>query len=186
MKNIYKVFLLIFISIFLISCKDNGKRAFENDYQMFKGEEHVFRKVDYDTMYQEFTKSTEHRVIVFAFDPDLYECPYCMLLLPIMNEVALEEGLKEILYFDVYEMRKDRTNEYVDLVEFITSQTDLEIRNDLHEIVVPDIYLVKNGKIISHHIATFKDEEGRFIFNLTEAEKEEIKSIYRDMFKKVN
>ena len=83
-------------------------------------------------------------------------------------------------------MRKDRTNEYVDLVEFITSQTDLEIRNDLHEIVVPDIYLVKDGKIISHHIATFKDEEGRFIFNLTEAEKEEIKSIYRDMFKKVN
>ena len=94
MKNIYKVFLLIFISIFLISCKDNGKRAFENDYQMFKGEEHVFRKVDYDTMYQEFTKSTEHRVIVLRLT-QIYTMPYCMLLLPIMNEVALEEGLKK-------------------------------------------------------------------------------------------
>lgn len=181
MKSFYKIVLVLLLSFFLTSC-DSGKRAFEDDYQMFKDKEHVYRKVDYKTIYNSFTKDEGYKVIVFAFDPDYYECPYCMMLLPIINEVAITSGVKEILYFDVYQMRKNRTEEYVRLVDYITNQVQLDTRNDLYEIVVPDLYVVKDGKILSHHIATFKDEEGKYILNLTNEQKDELQEIYKYMF----
>lgn len=181
MKSFYKLMLLFFLSFFLISC-DRGRKAFEDDYQMFQGKEHVYRKVDYKTVYNAFTKNKGYKVIVFAFDPDYYECPYCMMLLPIINEIAIESGIKEILYFDVYQMRMNRTLEYVKLVDYISKQVELDTRNDLHEIIVPDLYVVKDGKILSHHIATFKDEEGKYILNLTDEQKDDLKEIYKNMF----
>ena len=58
---------------------------------------------------------------------------------------------------------------------------DLLERNGLKEIIVPDVYVVKDGEILGHHIATIKDDEGRFIYDLNDEQKEEVKAIYRDL-----
>src|SRR5690606_27788076 len=139
----------------------NGKIEFEKDYAMFKDKEHVYVKADYKEVYNALTNSKDLQIILFAYDPDLYVCPYCMQVLPILNEVALEEEVKEILYLDIRTVRVERPEEHLALVNYIDEQVDdLEIRNSLLEIVVPDIYVVKDGKILGHHIATMKDTEG--------------------------
>jgi len=181
MKNIYKIIFIVFLSLFLISC-DSGKKAFEKDYVMFEGKEHVFKKVSFQKAYASLTSKKGYQIIVFAFDPDYYECPYCMMVLPIINEVALEEGIKEIYYLDIYMMRKNRDENYLKLINYLSSQVELEKRNGLDEIIVPDLYIVKDGKVLAHHIATFKDNDGKYILNLTSEQLIELKTIYRNMF----
>lgn len=186
MKTLNKfVFALLILFLGLLSAC-SSKSKFEDDYQMFKGEEHVFYKASYKEVYKSLTKKKGSFVILFAYDPDLYVCPYCMEVLPILNEVARESKIDKILYLDIRAMRVDRTREYLDLIEYIEKQvSDLEIRNDKTEIIVPDVYVVQDGKILGHHIATLKDEEGTFILNLNEEQKDELKSIYKNLFEKI-
>ncbi|MFA7435101.1 MAG: hypothetical protein WC006_01895 [Bacilli bacterium] len=186
MKNINKIsFVFIFLLvIFLVGCS-NGRKKFEDDYQMFKGQEHVFEKVNYKTVYEALTKEGSY-VILFAYDPDLYECPYCMEAIPIINEAALQEGVDKILYLDIRTMRVERTSEYLSLIDYIDEQVDdLQTRNDNLELIVPDLYVVKDGKILGHHIATLTDDEDKFILGLDSEQREELILIYKNLFKNV-
>lgn len=184
MRNSYKLAsLVMFLFILVLSGCSNGINEFEKDYPMFKDIDHVYVKADYEEVYNALTKEEGYNVIVFAYDPDLYVCPYCMEVLPILNEVALEEGIEKILYLDIRTMRVERTEEYVNLIDYIYSQVDdLEMRNDKLEIIVPDLYVVKDGKILGHHIATLKDGEGKFMLNLSDEETNELKTIYKNLF----
>jgi hypothetical protein len=58
---------------------------------------------------------------------------------------------------------------------------DLLERNGRKEIVVPDVYVVKDGEILGHHIATIKDDDDRFVYDLNAEQKEAVKEIYRDL-----
>lgn len=183
--NKFIFFFLLLFSITLSACSSQ-KRAFEEDYQIFKDIEHVYYKSNYKKVYNALTKAKGNYVIVFAYDPDLYVCPFCMEVLPILNEVALDKGVDKILYLDIRMMRLERTDEYLALIDYISKQVDdLEIRNEQLEIIVPDVYVVQDGKILGHHIATIKDEEGNYIRNLDEEKKNELIEIYKNLFKNI-
>lgn len=183
MKKILFV-LIILLNIFLIGCtKDNEKKAFEEDYAYMKGQEHVYVKGTYDEVVNAFTVNQGVNVILFAFDPDFYECPYCMAVVPIINEIALEESINKIIYLDIYEMRMNNTAQYQLLLGYLDSKVDdLIVRDNVKKLIVPDLYVVKDGEILGHHIATIKDENGNFIKDLTEAQTNELKGIYRQLF----
>ena len=199
-----KVFMLLCLVLVVLSfgCKDSDlekKKAFEDDYKYYMDEAVVdalgwdwFDKASYNKVFDEhvFVKSTfeevksamegkERVVIYFGYNPKLYQCPYCATALPIANEAALENGVSKILYLDIFQIRKDETDEYKWLRSFIQEQ----IPDFGEKILVPDFYVIENGKILSHHIATFKDEEGKYIKDLTDIQKEELKNVYNEMFK---
>lgn len=185
MKSFYKINIFIILSfcLFLVGCS-NGKKAFEEDYQMFKGINHVYEKSNYDEVYNALTKKEGYQIILFAYDPNLAICPYCIKILPIINDLALEVGIKKILYLDIRTMRVERTLEYLALIEYISEQfSDLEMKNDQIEIIVPDLYIVKDGKILGHHIATLKNEEGKYILDLNEEELKDLTTIYYNLLK---
>lgn len=184
MKNFYKLASLVFLLfISLLSGCSSGKSEFEKDYPMFKDIDHVYVKSNYEEVYNTLTKEEGYHVIVFAYDPDLYVCPYCMEVLPILNEVAVDEKIEKILYLDIRTMRIERTEEYLNLLDYIDNQVDdLEMKSEKLEIVVPDVYVVKDGKILGHHIATLKDDEGKFKLNLSDEEIDELKTIYKNLF----
>ncbi len=178
------IFILVFVSLFLIGCS-SGENKFEKDYPAFKDTEHVFYKTSYKDIYNKLTKEEGYNIILFAFDPNLAVCPFCLEALPVINEVALELKIDKIFYLDIYEMRINRTTEYMALVNYIDEQVDdLLTRNDKLEIVVPDIYVVKDGKIIAHHIATIVDDEGKFVLGMGLEQTNELKEIYRELFTK--
>jgi len=66
MKNIYKIIFIVFLSLFLISC-DSGKKAFEKDYVMFEGKEHVFKKVSFQKAYASLTSKKRVSNYCFCF-----------------------------------------------------------------------------------------------------------------------
>lgn len=184
MKKTTIILLLIFVSLLFVGCKDEtGKTNFENDYPFFQQKDHVFVKGEYDEVYHALTKDEGVNIILFAYNPHFAECPFCLESIPIINEVALGEKVKKIIYFDVYQMRKERTDEYLTLLNYLDNQVDdLLTKNDQLEIIVPDIYVVKAGQILGHHLATLPKDGGGFYLNLTEEQVGELKNIYRDLF----
>lgn len=203
-----KKILILIMSLFLIvlsGCKENvdeGKSEFYNDYSYYLKvvpkdwewfdlniftnmlENNVFVKKSFQEIKE--AMEGEKRVIIYlGAKPDLLQCPYCAISLPILNEAALEKNVKEILYLDILQMRKDyeknldneNSKNYKWLLDFITNQ----VADFGERIAVPDIYVIEDGKILSHHIATFLGEDGKYIEDLTKEQKEELKKIYLDM-----
>lgn len=205
-----KKILILMISLFLIilpGCKENvdeGKSEFYNDYSLYlkavPDDWYWFDLASYTNMldYNVFTKrsfqeikeaiESEKKVVIYlGAKPEFLPCPYCAIALPILNEAALESNVKEILYLDIIQMRKEYDNgldnensaNYQWLLDFITNQ----IPDFGKRIAVPDIYVIENGQILSHHIATFMGEDGKYIQDLTLEEKQNLKEIYLNMLK---
>lgn len=203
-----KKILILIMSLFLIAlsgCKENvdeGKSEFYNDYSHYLKvvpkdwewfdldaysnmlENNVFVKKSFQEIKE--AMEGEKRVIIYlGLKPDSWPCPYCAISLPILNEAALEKNVKEILYLDIFQMRKDYENNldnensknYKWLLDFITNQ----VADFGERIAAPDIYVIEDGKILSHYIATFLGEDGKYITDLTKEQKEELKKIYLDM-----
>lgn len=203
-----KKILILMISLILMilpGCKeivDEGKNEFYNDYSHYlkvvPDDWYWFDLTTYTNMldYNVFTKrsfqeikeaiESEKKVVIYlGAKPEFLKCPYCAIALPILNEAALESDINEILYLDIYQIRKDYesnlNNEnsvnYKWLLDFITNQ----ISDFGERIAVPDIYVVEDGKILSHHTATFIGEDGKYIKDLTIEQKLDLKEIYLNM-----
>lgn len=180
MKKILIVILLAFV---LVGCHDRNEDPFVIDYPIMKNVEHVYVKTNYTTALNLILDGTG--VLLFAFDSNLYDCPYCQTVVPILNEAAIESGWDSIYYLDIYKMRAENTSEYRLLVGYIESQVqDLLVRNEQKTLVVPDVYFIKEGQIMGHHIATLYEDE-RFIYDLNETQRLTLKNIYLDLFSRI-
>ncbi|MDD3106825.1 MAG: hypothetical protein PHP65_03355 [Bacilli bacterium] len=178
MKRILLMLLLIFIS--LSGCSSS---SVEDDYPMLKEMEHVYVKSNYAEVTEALTVKEGVNIILFSYNPHLYECPFCLAVMTLINEAALKVGVTKILYLDIYEMRKNNTTEYQLLLGYLDSKVgDLIEREGVKKIIVPDLYVVKDGEIVTHHIATLKDGDGAFIYDLTENQKQELIDLYELMF----
>ncbi len=177
----YLIAVWLFLLI-LTGCSGRAETA-EDDYPILQGIEHVYVKSNYEEVTEALTTKAGLNVVLFAYDPDFYECPFCLAVVPIINEAALEVGVEKILYLDIYEMRRDNTTQYQLLLGFLDSKVgDLIERDGVKKLIVPDLYVVKDGEIVTHHIATLKDGDGAFIKDLTDAQKTELKELYVTMF----
>ena len=146
-------------------------------------EKNVFVKKDFDTIKKALT-SDKRVYIYFGYNPYKYQCPFCAAALPTANEAAQSNKVEEILYLDIFDMRKNNTDEYLWLLDFIQKQV-----SDFGEkLLVPDIFVVENGKILGHHRATIEitkeDGQTEYLKGMTIEQKEQLKKIYIDLFKK--
>lgn len=195
--------LLFFIAIFNGCKKEDEKETFNSDYSYYSNEElipsdwdwldineykkmlekNVFVKKDFDTIKKALT-SDKRVYIYFGYNPYKYQCPFCAAALPTANEAALANKVEEILYLDIFDMRKNNTDEYLWLLDFIQKQV-----SDFGEkLLVPDIFVVENGKVLGHHRATIEitkeDGQTEYLKGMTIEQKEQLKKIYIDLFKK--
>lgn len=202
-----KIFVSLFIALIFIfaGCQGENKKklAFEEEYKHYSNQAVVdalkwewFDSERYNSVFENhvFEKNTFEEVkaamegegktyIYFGYNPKLYQCPYCAIVLPIANEAAIKNGVDKILYLDIYQMRKDNTEEYQWLKQFIKDQ----IPDFGEKILVPDYYVIEDGKILSHHIATlpYEKEDGStgYLKDLTPEQINEIENIFDEMFK---
>jgi thiol-disulfide isomerase/thioredoxin len=171
-----KVLLLLLILLMLGGC--GQEKSFEEDYPMFADQEHVYSYSTYDEVVSAFTVTEGVSVVLFGFKT----CPYCQLTMPIINQAALACGIEKIHYLDIKEMRDQETAEYLLLLGYLDSKVDdLDVRDGKKRLTVPDLYVIKDGEILSHRIATFKTASG-YLLDLTEQEKDDLFNIYKQMF----
>lgn len=183
MKKIISFFLLLLVILTGCSKKDPSKEKLLTEYPGLENVNHVYKEINSIEAIEFLNSQTG--IIVFSFPT----CPYCQAIIPILNTVAKEEKVKEIQYLDIYSMRKDNTIEYQNILGIISKQVDDLVFSDetqsTRKLVVPDVYIIKEGKIIKHHIATIKDDEDKWIKELNDEHTEEMKEIYRSMISKL-
>lgn len=144
------ILVLIILSILLIvkisknNIKDNER--FANEYTEV-GKNNVFIYKNADEIIKILENGTG--LIYFGF-PD---GPWCQAYVPILNEVAKEQNAKEIYYLNIQKIRNKNTSDYQRIVKIIKSYLSKDDEGN-KRIFVPDVYAIRDGKIIGHNNET--------------------------------
>jgi len=138
--------LIIFLIIHNVKNNIPDNEKFANEYtEVGKNNVFVYRNAD------EIIKILEGGTgIVYLGFP---ECPWCQAYVPMLNEVAKEEGVEKIYYFNIREDRQENTKDYQKIVKLVKNYLMKDDEGN-ERIFVPDIYAIKDGKIIAHNNET--------------------------------
>lgn len=160
-----KTTLIFGIIIFVAACFlvyqifDKDKENSVTDAIKFSEE---YTMVDKDNLYVYKTQAEILNIlqkgtgIVFLGFP---ECPACQRYVRYLNEVAKEENVLNIYYYNILKDRKENTEFYQEVVNILKNNLLLD-ENANPRIFVPDVTFVRNGSIIAHDNETSVLEEG--------------------------
>lgn len=171
------VLLLLIASLvvyFVFIKKDNNTDniKFSKEYtSVSKDNVFVYRSKD------EIINILEHGTgIVYLGYP---KCPWCMAYVPLLNEIAKNEGIEKIYYYNIREDRKNNTEFYQKVVSILNDYLNYD-EEGKKRIFVPNVTFVKEGKII------FNDNETSLISEGTPSEywTEEKKTLFNEKFRK--
>ena len=118
-------------------------------------------------------------VIYFGFPG----CPWCRNMIPVLFEAAKNNNIDTIYYFYPRNVKKSDNDEYNKLKEILNEYLS-EDENGQKVLYVPDVYFIKDGKIVGHHLGTVDSQEDPTI-SLTEEEKNELLDIFNELFEKI-
>lgn len=118
-------------------------------------------------------------VIYFGFPG----CPWCRNMIPVLFEAAKNNNIDTIYYFNPRNVKKFDNDEYNKLKEILNEYLS-EDENGQKVLYVPDVYFIKDGKIVGHHLGTVDSQEEPTI-SLTEEEKNELLDIFNELFEKI-
>ena len=137
------VLLLLIASLvvyFVFIKKDNNTDniKFSKEYtSVSKDNVFVYRSKD------EIINILEHGTgIVYLGYP---ECPWCMAYVPLLNEIAKNEGIEKIYYYNIREDRKNNTEFYQKVVSILNDYLNYD-EEGKKRIFVPNVTFVKEGK----------------------------------------
>lgn len=136
--------LLLAIGIglyFLLKDNKNDNIKFANEYGIEENNVFVYKTQE------EILKILKNGTgIVYLGFP---ECPWCKAYVKYLNEVAQEEGIDVIYYYNILNDRKDNTKFYQEVVSILEEHLLYDNEGN-RRIYVPDITFILNGKIIGH------------------------------------
>ena len=156
-SSIVVLLLIVGLVLFLVFKKnkinkniDEEKIKFAEEYKTTKDNVFTYRTIE------EINKILKNGTgLVFLGFP---ECPWCRGYVPIINEVAKKEGLEKIYYFNIYEDRKNNTEEYQEMVKLLKGF--LRYDDEVNErIYAPSLIAVKNGKILEFDDTRYWDNK---------------------------
>ena len=102
-----------------------------------------------------------------------------MAYVPLLNEIAKNEGIEKIYYYNIREDRKNNTEFYQKVVSILNDYLNYD-EEGKKRIFVPNVTFVKEGKII------FNDNETSLISEGTPSEywTEEKKTLFNEKLRK--
>lgn len=142
------------IGVYTLPKKEEKKELtdalkFKEEYTLVP-EDNVFVYRDYE----EIVRIMEHGTgVVYLGFP---ECPWCQSYVVYLNEVAKEEGLDRIYYYNMREDRKENNERYQKLVSILKGKLQFDEEGN-ERIYTPNISFHIDGKIIGNDYETSKD-----------------------------
>lgn len=134
------------------------------------------------------TLKEEKGIIYFGFD----WCPWCRRMIGPMIEASKTAGVKQIYYFDFYDIRQayiddensDKGKIYKELIDIIGDKLKNNIEGkDIKRLGAPHVFVFNKGKIIGNHEGVL-DEYTDYKIPLTEEQNKELQDIFVNLFKK--
>lgn len=150
--QIIMIVMFVIIAVLVTVLVINKDKIFSNNkdsiniYEEYNGvdKNNVFTYIDVQDAIKLLKSGTG--IICFGFP----ECPWCQAYFPILNEVAKENNVDTIYYYDIKEIRKENTAEYTQIVSLVKDYL-YDDENGNKRVYVPDVYFVKDGKILGHN-----------------------------------
>lgn len=157
-KNVYIIFGIIAVLILIISLsflfkkdKMSDAERFAKEYDFTVNNVFVYRSLD------EINKILENGTgVVYLGFP---ECPWCRGYIPYLNEVAINEHLDKIYYFNILNDRKNNTSGYKKTVQLLNDYLKYDNEGN-KRIYVPAVIAVNNGKIVGFDDESSFDTKG--------------------------
>lgn len=84
------------------------------------------------------------------------ECPWCQTYVKYLNEVAKEEGIEKIYYYNILEDRSNNTAEYQKIVKLLSGNLQYDEEGN-ERIFVPNVSFHLEGEIVGNDYETSKD-----------------------------
>lgn len=133
--------------------------------------------LNFDEVIERLTTGTS--VIYFGFP----NCPWCRNMIPVLFDVANNNNIDTIYYFNPSSIRDTTNTQYQKLLEILNDYLIVD-NNGEKKLYVPDVYFIKDGKIVGNHLSTVKSQTDPHI-SLTEEQRIELEDIYQDLFNKI-
>lgn len=129
---------------------------------------------------------------ILIFESD--QCPWCNKARPILEEVAKESGIK-VYSANIQDIKsnpregKEGTEEYKKILELLNEYLNDYLDEDGNSfgekrVYIPDVYAIKDGKILGHNLGTVKSHTDKDT-EMTEEEKQELREIYKNLIESV-
>lgn len=140
-------------------------------YEGFTESDHVFKKITFRESLRFFDEKASG-VVYYGYST----CPYCIQVVPILNEVAKEFGIT-VYYIDVY----GETIADADIDRFLELADEfLEHEEGEAVFYVPQVFSFVNGEITGSHLGAV-DSYDPSVGYMTSRQKSELKSILEDV-----
>lgn len=111
-------------------------------------------------------------IVYFGFPT----CPWCRNIIGILTELANEKNIP-IYYFNPQNIRNDDNDTYQKLLKRLDSYLETD-DNGKKVLYVPDVYFIKDGKIVGHHLGSLDSQTDPYE-KLNESQEKELKELYQ-------
>lgn len=129
----------------------DGKRFAEEYTSVTEDNVFVYRNID------EIINILEHGTgVVYLGFP---ECPWCTAYVPYLNEVAQDNDVEKVYYYNILNDRKENNDNYKKLVDILKDYLKFDEEGN-KRIYAPSVIAVKNGEIIDFDDETAWDTKG--------------------------
>ncbi len=187
MKKIVSILSCLVLLFIVTGCNNNSEDAlkFKKEYEalnessvpMSVSEKNPIKYVDFSELEKTLTSGTG--VIYFGFPG----CPWCRNIIPVLFEVAEENNVNTIYYANPREIKNNNMENYEKLKNMLNEYLE-ENEEGEKTLYVPDVYFVRDGKIVGHHLSSVSSQNDPYT-SLDEEQVVELKNIYQDLFDKI-
>ena len=185
-----KVLIIIAIILFIILAlylflPDSIKIKFSYEYYNYFNDGKIVKvNIPVDNKFKYINnKDTEEMfkngtgVIYFGYST----CPWCRSVIEVLDKVVSDSSIK-ISYYDT---KSSNYNNYFkeNIIPYIENYLRRDSSNN-KKLYVPDVYFIKNGKILGHHIGSLESHSDPYK-ELSNKEKKELMKIYKSLLEEV-
>ncbi len=153
------IILLGVILYLAVSTNNKKEQNITNDNERFANEyktvtkDNVFVYRDINEIINILEKGTG--VVYLGFP----ECPWCKAYVTYLNEVAKEQDVEKVYYYNILEDRKNNTKEYQKIIELLGDYAANDEEGN-KRIYVPMVIGVNKGQIVGFDDETAWDTKG--------------------------
>lgn len=154
----------------------SDSEKFQKEYATSNVGDNVFVYRSIDEIIQIMKKGTG---IVYLGFP---ECPWCQAYVKYLNEVAKEEGIKEIYYFNILNDRENNTKEYQEIVKILKDEIETDKEGN-PRVFVPNVSFHVDGELIGNDYETATVDTEKFKTPADYWTEEEVKDLKEKLSK---
>ncbi|MDO4701505.1 MAG: glutaredoxin [Erysipelotrichaceae bacterium] len=150
-----------------------------SSYHNMSVSKHVFKKVTFgqaNTLYASESNAGGSAVVVYGYPG----CPFCQQAMHVLNDAAEALGIY-VYYVEATQEYEGKQADIDTLMSLISEYLLKENKSD--QLYVPQVFVIKNGKIVGSHLSLVNSYRGG---NLSDGQYKELKNIYIRIMKKLS